>query len=336
MIMRYLSWPISILLIFMLLSCRQQREGDRRENQTEAPVQGLKIHRYEQALFGLDLLHLRDGLTGLMPEYGFFLGYESPDTASLMRMRTYLEDSLTSLLFRETQRLFPRMDSVEIALSEAMQRHSKHFPADSAPRVFTYISGLDYEAPVRLVDSVMIIALDMYLGKDSPVYRQLGLPEYRCQAFDPVNLVPDCMKQMAYRHLRGERHERTLLDWMVLQGKVLYYLDQVLPSTPDYVKITYSPEQYDWVRENEAKTWAFLIANKLLYTTDSRDITRFMAEAPFTKGLPKESPGRTGWWIGWQIVRKYMEKNRDVSMKALFDQADARQILNLSAYKPAR
>ncbi len=336
MTMKCSSGFISILMIILLVSCRQQGEKEIRDDTADLQLQGLKIHRYEQALFSLDIKHLREGLTGLMPEYGFFLGDTPPDTANLLRMKAYLEDSLTRLLYRETQRVFPRMDSVETGLSEAMQHHRLHFPSDSVPEVFTYVSGLDYEAPVRLVDSVMIIALDMYLGKDSPFYRQLGLPGYRCQAFDRVFVVPDCMKQMAYRHLRGERNEKTLLDWMVLQGKVLYYLDRVMPSLPDYVKIAFTPEQYNWAREHEAKTWAFLIANKLLYTTDSREIARFMAEAPFTKGLPKESPGRTGWWIGWQIVRKYMDKNGDVSLKALFDHADARQILNQSAYKPAR
>jgi hypothetical protein len=73
-----------------------------------------------------------------------------------------------------------------------------------------------------------------------------------------------------------------------------------------------------------------------LYTSDSKQIMNFIPDAPFTKGMAKESPGRIGWWVGWQVIRKYMEKNPSVSFPQLLQITDAQAILNKSGYKPGR
>jgi hypothetical protein len=39
-------------------------------------------------------------------------------------------------------------------------------------------------------------------------------------------------------------------------------------------------------------------------------------------------------WVGWQIVRKYMQENKDVTLQQLMAQKDAQYILNGSKYKP--
>jgi len=43
----------------------------------------------------------------------------------------------------------------------------------------------------------------------------------------------------------------------------------------------------------------------------------YFNEAPFTKGLPKESPDRLGQYIGWKMVRKYVEKHDDITLEKL-------------------
>ncbi|MEO6347494.1 MAG: gliding motility lipoprotein GldB, partial [Aquaticitalea sp.] len=69
-----------------------------------------------------------------------------------------------------------------------------------------------------------------------------------------------------------------------------------------------------------------------------RDLpSRFIADAPFSKfylDLDNQSPGRLGQYIGWQIVRAYMQKN-DVSMMDML-QKDALEIFKVSNFKPKR
>ena len=80
--------------------------------------------------------------------------------------------------------------------------------------------------------------------------------------------------------------------------------------------------------------WGFLIKNKLMYSTETEVISKFTAEGPFTTGFVKESPGRTGVWIGWQIVRKYMDDNPNISLQQLMNEKDPQMILAKSKYKP--
>jgi hypothetical protein len=43
-----------------------------------------------------------------------------------------------------------------------------------------------------------------------------------------------------------------------------------------------------------------------------------------------------GRWIGWQIVRSYMKKNKETSLSELFSFSDSQQILSESGYKPKK
>ena len=83
--------------------------------------------------------------------------------------------------------------------------------------------------------------------------------------------------------------------------------------------------------------WRYFIEKKLLYDTDQKLIPRFINPAPFSKfylEIDNESPGRVGAWIGWQMVRSFMENN-EVSFQELL-QMDAKEIFERSKYKPKK
>ena len=83
--------------------------------------------------------------------------------------------------------------------------------------------------------------------------------------------------------------------------------------------------------------WRYFLDSKLLYDNDSKLPGRFLEPAPFSKfylEIDNESPGRVGQWIGWQIVRSYMDHNDATLQKMLM--TDAREIFEQSHYKPKR
>ena len=80
--------------------------------------------------------------------------------------------------------------------------------------------------------------------------------------------------------------------------------------------------------------WSYFIQNKMLYSTDLNEIMKFTHEGPFTSAFSKESPARTAHWVGWQIVRAYMNKNPEITLQQLMDEMDAQKILTQSKYKP--
>jgi len=96
----------------------------------------------------------------------------------------------------------------------------------------------------------------------------------------------------------------------------------------------YSPKQLKWCEMNEASMWAWLIEHKLLFKTDYMTINKLTRDAPFTGYFSRESPGRAANWIGWQIIKNYMSRHRDVTLPDLMDSYDYREILNRSGYDP--
>ena len=51
--------------------------------------------------------------------------------------------------------------------------------------------------------------------------------------------------------------------------------------------------------------------------------------------IDNESPGRIGQWMGWQIVRSFMENNPKVTVQQLI-KMDANSIFEQSKYKPKK
>ena len=50
--------------------------------------------------------------------------------------------------------------------------------------------------------------------------------------------------------------------------------------------------------------------------------------------MPDEAPGRTANYIGWQIVRAYMERYPSTTLKNLIDLKDSQMLMEKSKYKP--
>ena len=97
----------------------------------------------------------------------------------------------------------------------------------------------------------------------------------------------------------------------------------------------YTEEQLKWAQENEAYIWMYIIEKELLYSTDPELNNRFINPAPFSKfylEIDNESPGRIGQFIGWQIVRAYMQNNPVPLHEMLLK--DAKSLFEESKFKP--
>jgi uncharacterized protein YjaZ len=133
-----------------------------------------------------------------------------------------------------------------------------------------------------------------------------------------------------------ETAPKILLDHMILHGKVLYAMDLLLPETPDSLKTGYTAAQSEWCLDNEKELWQLLIDQELLFSPDPLVIRKFIQDGPFTAGMPEGAPAMLGKWTGWQIVRSYMNKHRDVTLEQLFKTTDSQVILSESGYKPKK
>ncbi|MBC8321162.1 MAG: hypothetical protein H8E34_10600 [Bacteroidetes bacterium] len=323
-----------IIALMLLQSCDYRSPGGPKIDESLIKRTDVKIHRYGKALFEADTADFLNEVRKIQNEFSLFLGnnIENPDI--LAPLYEYVTDTQLISISKKVMEVYPDLIAEESQLTYAFSRYHYFFPDKKIPAIYTYISDLYYESPVIVNDSVLIIALDVYLGNEYSKYRSLGLPNYKIRCMTKENIVIDVMKAMYASELNPQHKQKTLLDRMIGAGKLLYYLDAVLPDVPDSLKICYTTNQINWIEENKDNVWAFLVQNKLFYSANYEIQSKFIQDGPFTTGFSNESSPRIGAWLGWQIVRKYMDNHPETSLESLIQNDDAQTIFNQSGYKP--
>lgn len=295
----------------------------------------LKFHRIDKALFSQaenDSIQW-DNNGEFMKLYGQFVlelgALGSPGFQA--NLRGFVNDRDMRQLYDKTQEIYPDSEELEAGFINAIAAYQHYFPDSVVPQIMGTITGLNYA--VFTGDSTLGIGLDMFLGRDFEIYPMIGIPQYMSNTMTPDHLVPQAMYGWVQSMYEDSVTGGSMLDQMVFHGSVLYSLDAMLKNTPDSLKIGYSTAEMAWTDDREAKIWATIIDNELLYNTDHLTIAKWIEPGPFTSGLPDESPGKLGRYIGWQIVRKYMKGRPKVDIPALFT-TDAQTVLRNSKYKP--
>lgn len=310
------------LIIVAFCSCDKKSEVEKAVE--EIPLE-IKVERFDKAFFETK----PENLQQLKRQYPFFFPQGNDDKVWLDKM----QNPQWRELYSEVEKKFGNFDT-ETAQIEALFKHIKYyFPETKTPKVITVISEMDYQNKVIYADSLVIVSLELYLGKGHKFYQ---FPEYLKQNFEASQIAPDIVNSFSTGKIAPPT-DNTLLSQMVYAGKELYLKDILLPEYSDADKMGYKPEQIKWCEENESYMWRYFIENSLLYSTDQKLMPRFINPAPFSKfylEIDNESPGRTGAWLGWQIVRAYMENNQ-VSVQQML-KMNSKEIFEKSRYKPKK
>jgi gliding motility-associated lipoprotein GldB len=304
------------------LSCGQKSKVEKAV--AEIPVE-IKVDRFDKIFFETQ----PEDLNKVKREYPFFFPARNEDEVWLNKMK----DPLWLELYNEVQKKYVDFSPVQSEIVTLLKHVKYYFPETKTPKVITVISEMDYNNKVIYADSLVIISLEMYLGKDHKFYQ---FPNYIKQNFEQSQIMPDIVSSF-FKFKMVSNQEKSLLSNMIFVGKELYLKDMLLPGYSDAVKMGYTPEQIKWCNENEGYMWRYFIEKELLYSDDQKLIPRFINMAPFSKfylEIDNETPGRVGSWVGWQIVRSYMENN-EVSLQQLLN-SNAKEIFEKSKYKPKK
>ena len=321
------------LFLIGLISC--QSGSDRLDvNVDDIQITPVKIKRYGKALFAVDNDNLKEELKNLQPDFGIFLNGDINDTLNLIRIGDFISDPMLIQSASDCNKIFSDLEFLENELTDAFKHYKYYFLRDKIPGVYTYVSGFDYDYPVQFFDNNLIIALDMYLGAGYKEYLKLGVPAYRIRNFDRSHISRDCMDALGSSKVEQSKIGRTLLDNMINKGKSLYFIKAMIPELSDSIIMDYTNKQLKWSEHNESNIWAFLIENELLYSVDPEVMNKFIVDAPFTSYFGNESAPRTGMWIGYKIVKSFMDNNTDITLSDLMQMYDSQAILTKSGYKP--
>lgn len=334
--MAFKNWTIRLYPLLIVLAFLSCQSGENRINVdiSDVEMEPVKIKRYEQKLFEMNPADLKTGLKKIQPEFEVFLNGDLDDSLSLLPLINYIGDSMLQNVNKDCQNTFADLSALENQLDAALRHYKYYYPESETPEVFTYISGFDYEHPVQLMDNNVLIAIDMYLGRDYFRYKKLGLPAYMLHRFDRHYIVRDCMSELAKEEINYRQIGSALLDMMINEGKIIYFIKAMIPTIRDSVLINYSEPQMEWAINSEGAVWAFLLENEMLYASENQPIQKFIYESPFTSYFGAESPPRLGWFIGWKIVDSFMQNNPDIALSQLMKNYDAQKILQESGYKP--
>lgn len=244
---------------------------------------------------------------------------------------SFISDSLIRNLENQVAE---KVDTLKLHddLEKAFKHYKYYFPNKSVPEIYTCISG--FNQSIVTSGYLIGISLDKYLGFKSPFYVQLGLPEYKRRNMNPENILPETMYAWAVTEWPKADNSNNLLSQIIQEGKMMYFVDAMLPELNDTLKIGFTKKQLDFCLESENSMWTYMAEHKLLFNSERMSIKRYIDDGPYTSTFSEASPARTGVWLGWQIVRSYMKNNPEVKLKDLLENHDFQGILNKSGYQP--
>jgi hypothetical protein len=301
----------------------------------------LKINRFDQDLFALKKDVNPSNIERLAHQYPDFfylftnrilnIGDSSnPQMPSLLK--GFLNDQYINEMHAEVMRQYPDLSIYNKQLTEAFKGYHYFFPQSKIPEITYFISGYNYASVT--MSNTLAIGLEMYLGNNYKPYTLLEIPLYKQKLMCKEFMVVDAMQAWIATEFDKKEDYSSLLNQMLYKGKVLYTLEKLLPELNDTVKFGYSKAQLDWCIKNESKIWSHFIEKKLLFAALRGDSFKYINEGPFTAGFPRESPGKIGVWLGYQIIKKYIDQHPNITLKQLYENHNAQQILSQSKYKP--
>ncbi|RXG25347.1 protein involved in gliding motility GldB [Leeuwenhoekiella polynyae] len=311
------------LLAFLMSGCNEDAKLP--EEISQIPID-LKVARFDQKFAAVD----SSGLDDLIRAYPFLF----PETYTREFWTEKIKDTIQLELNKEVALAFPDFTEEQTDLETLFKHIKYYYPKTSIPEVITITSDVAYRTPVILKDSLLIIGLDNYLGPEHHFYD--GIQRFYTQNFRKEQLDVDVADVFVSKWVRRKGNRR-FLDEMIYHGKRLYMIERLLTLKDKNEIIGYTPEQYDWAIANEVDVWKYFIENELLFDSDSKLLSRFINPAPFSKfylSFDNDSPPQLGRYIGWQIVKSYMQRN-NIPLQMLPDKTSD-EIFKQANYKPRK
>jgi hypothetical protein len=271
------------------------------------------------------------------------LGLDSAST--LPGVKSFLH--LSQPVYDSAKTVFRNTDWLKKDLQESFRYVKYYFPDYALPRIVTVVGPIDALAqttgggytPDFLGPDFMGISLQFYLGSNFSGYRsdyfiERVAPLYRSRRFSREYIVPDAMQLIVDDIFPDKSSGKPLIEQMIEKGKQWWMLDKFLPAMPDSLKTGYTKAQLNWCKEYEGLIWSELLKKEDIYSINPVVIQTYIGEGPFTQGFSQElSPGNIGQWIGWQIVKKFAEKNSSMKPEEIMN-TPATKILEEAKYKP--
>ena len=300
--------------------------------------------RFDSLLFACDTNDIASSVNKLGNQYPDFAsvyfnemtGFSKGNDTALFNqsVRHFLTYKDFRGLNDTVQKKFPNTIEIDKQLETVFKHVAFYFPKEKYGTVYYFTSGLNSWSAVT-VDTLVGVGLDMYLGANYPFYNSVQLPAYQIERCEKEYIPVNVSKAIYENIVPFDASGKTLLDLMISKGKQQVFAEYTNPTIKDEILIGYKTAQLKWAQNNEAMAWNYFAEKKLLYSTQWQEMMRYVTDGPTSTGMPAESPGNIGTYIGWQIVRKYIENHPEEKLAdILTSKTDGQSFLRESGYKP--
>lgn len=334
--MKTIARILTLLVILVMVSCQEKAPAYKANLNIKAEPYDLEFDRYEDVLFNLDTADFQNELMKIQDRYRVFLNGDLNDLDAVQYLEDFATDPFSIFLYDEVKTEYPNLKQVESIVEEVLAHFHYYYPEVQLPtKAFTCVTGVTTEVPaVQIIGDAIVISLDWYLG-DEEVYDQIGMPKYMALRRNLPTLAKDVAKELYMNYVYQWRKQGLVIDEMVDNGKVDFFIEAMCPVMHDSILFGYSAKQWQWAVENEGAVWADIVGNRRLYDSSLDSYMMFFGDGPFTQAYSNDAPSRLGEFFGLNIVRSYFSNN-EISLQDLMQRKDLQNIFQDSGYKPKK
>lgn len=332
---KILNFSLFLILLLGISACNNHPFDIALDQEIET-----QAYRFDQELMQTDTSKMTEAIDLYYQKYPIFFPtytYGVIKAGGMERinfpneLKRFISDPTMHEVYLEIQKQFENVDDIKQEIDKALSYYHHYFPEEAIPELFFIQSGFNQRI---IIDSLVLgVALDMCLGANSDYYKQLSLPIYMSKKLNRENIAIDAMRAMAWSNFTFDG-EDNLASNMIYEGKIQYFLDALFPNEPISKKLAYTESDLAWVNANNEEIWSTIIQGEMLYQTNYMKIKNMIDNAPFTQAFGNNSPSKIGVWLGYEIVKSYMDEHPEISVQNLMMTKDYVGILNESNYKP--
>ncbi|MDR0971508.1 MAG: hypothetical protein LBM25_03900 [Bacteroidales bacterium] len=334
---------IAFLIVFCFVSCNKKEEKQIILPQTKEKIT-MKVNRFEKLLFSSPKEHLKDTLQKYYNQYKPLFNAPLSNEEYFNEIYQFSTDRNMIDIYNIVEKKYGDILWLQKDITTAFAILMEDYPNIRIPQLYSLILGpaeFSYAYSMRVVsqESFIIFALDLYSinsfdNNSLYAYYPKYIKTMLDSCFLPVDIMTSYLRNVTTGNieLKEQSPNATFLDIIIERGKFYYALKQILPNSNMSDLFRYTPLQMQWVMENEYNIWSLIIKSNILYSKERGKYMHLISEGPSTKNI-ENSPSRIADYIGYRIVEKYQKENKK-TLKELFENTDAMEIINSAKYKP--
>lgn len=227
---------------------------------------------------------------------------------------TWLHSTAVEGFAKATDSLAPAVDDVNKSLNHIISAAGKEKLNIARKGYATVIWGKPQS--IIFSDSVMLVALNHYLGADFDGYS--SMPKYRRLLKNREFLPYDMAEALVATSYPATLESNSpLINKMIYDGIIAEAKMRLVNHSNPASALGYDESEYQWLTDNEAMIWDKMVGTRLIFDTSETTADRLLSPAPASAIISPECPGRVGRFIGYKIVKSYLDNHPGVSLPDL-------------------